>query len=125
LATSTCADQQYSSSDQLFPIKYSGRENLHLEASIDECIVKFTNLLQKYTLGLKMDLATKIQYFTLDVISKVGLGTSFAMLDHDADTDDYLKSSRGPHHRQYRSRSRLQLARALPPHRTLHRPLAA
>lgn len=40
-----------------------------------------------------MDLARKVQYFTLDVISKVGLGTSFGMLRSDNDIDDYLKSS--------------------------------
>jgi cytochrome P450 len=40
-----------------------------------------------------MDLATKVQFFTLDVISKVGLGTAFGMLQADDDIDDYLKSS--------------------------------
>lgn len=40
-----------------------------------------------------MDLATKVQFFTLDVISKVGLGTAFGMLKADHDIDDYLKSS--------------------------------
>ncbi|EOO02301.1 putative cytochrome p450 protein [Phaeoacremonium minimum UCRPA7] len=40
-----------------------------------------------------MDLAKKIQYFTLDVISTVGLGKSFGMLKEDRDVDDYIKSS--------------------------------
>lgn len=40
-----------------------------------------------------MDLAKKIQYFTLDVISAVGLGKTFGMLRSDTDVDDYLKSS--------------------------------
>ncbi|TWU73743.1 hypothetical protein ED733_001485 [Metarhizium rileyi] len=40
-----------------------------------------------------MDLATRVQFFTLDVISKVGLGTAFGMLEADDDIDDYLKSS--------------------------------
>lgn len=39
-----------------------------------------------------MDLAKKIQYFTLDVISTVGLGKSFGMLEEDRDVDDYIKS---------------------------------
>ena len=39
------------------------------------------------------DLAKKIQYFTLDVISSVGLGQEFGMLRTDSDVDDYLKSS--------------------------------
>lgn len=40
-----------------------------------------------------MDLAIKVQYFTLDVISNVGLGAKFGMLQSDSDVDDYLKSS--------------------------------
>ena len=40
-----------------------------------------------------MDLAKKVQYFTLDVISSVGLGKAFGMLQSDHDVDDYLKSS--------------------------------
>jgi cytochrome P450 len=40
-----------------------------------------------------MDLAKKVQYFTLDVISSVGLGKAFGMLQSDRDVDDYLQSS--------------------------------
>ncbi|GKT51749.1 cytochrome P450 monooxygenase lolP1 [Colletotrichum spaethianum] len=40
-----------------------------------------------------MDLAKKVQYFTLDVISAVGLGKTFGMLSSDNDVDDYLKST--------------------------------
>jgi cytochrome P450 len=40
-----------------------------------------------------MDLAKKVQYFTLDVISSVGLGKSFGMLQSDQDVDNYLQSS--------------------------------
>jgi cytochrome P450 len=40
-----------------------------------------------------MDLARKIQYLTLDVISSVGLGRTFGMLRTDSDIDDYIKSS--------------------------------
>jgi cytochrome P450 len=39
-----------------------------------------------------MDLAKKVQYLTLDVISTVGLGNSFGMLKADTDIDDYIKS---------------------------------
>ncbi|KAK8929521.1 hypothetical protein H634G_03911 [Metarhizium anisopliae BRIP 53293] len=77
---------------------YSGRENLDLEASIDECLTQFMHLIRsKYVSSTDnaphMDLATKTQFFTLDVISKVGLGTAFGMLQADHDIDDYLKSS--------------------------------
>ena len=40
-----------------------------------------------------MDLAKKVQYFTLDVISSVGLGKGFGMLKSDCDVDSYLQSS--------------------------------
>lgn len=39
------------------------------------------------------DMARKVQFFTLDVISKIGLGTAFGMLQADHDVDNYLQSS--------------------------------
>lgn len=39
-----------------------------------------------------MDLAKKVQYFTLDVITGVGLGAPFGMLRADADVGGYLSS---------------------------------
>lgn len=39
-----------------------------------------------------MNLATKIQYFTLDVISHVGLGSAFGDLKADEDINGYLAS---------------------------------
>jgi cytochrome P450 len=40
-----------------------------------------------------MDIAKKIQYLTLDVISDVGLGTAFGDLASDSDVNDYLLAS--------------------------------
>jgi cytochrome P450 len=40
-----------------------------------------------------MDLAQKIPFFTLDVISHIGLGTAFGNLKANKDVNDYLKSS--------------------------------
>jgi cytochrome P450 len=40
-----------------------------------------------------MDLSKKVQYFTLDVISSVGLGKAFGMLQSDHDVEDYLQST--------------------------------
>lgn len=40
-----------------------------------------------------MDLAKKVQYFTLDVISGVGLGKTFGMLKSDSDVNEYLSST--------------------------------
>ncbi|KAJ6013104.1 hypothetical protein N7499_012292 [Penicillium canescens] len=77
---------------------YSGRENIQLEGSIDERLQDFLYLIRsKYISSdrrvMPMDLAKKVQYFTLDVISSVGLGKAFGMLQSDHDVDDYLKSS--------------------------------
>ncbi|OJJ07012.1 hypothetical protein ASPVEDRAFT_46392 [Aspergillus versicolor CBS 583.65] len=76
---------------------YSGRENLDLEKSVDERLSELLHLIRsKYlssTCIVPMDLAKKVQYFTLDVISSVGLGKTFGMLQSDTDTDNYLQSS--------------------------------
>lgn len=79
-------------------IKYSGRGNTHLEKSVDERLEEFLNLIRSKYLSsdrrvVPMDLAKKVQYFTLDVISSVGLGKAFGMLESDCDVDDYLQSS--------------------------------
>jgi cytochrome P450 len=78
--------------------QYSGRENHDLESSIDECLRQFLDLLRSKYLSsdekvTPVDMARKVQYFTLDVISKVGLGTAFGMLRSDDDVDNYLQSS--------------------------------
>ncbi|KAL3963284.1 hypothetical protein ACCO45_000288 [Purpureocillium lilacinum] len=78
---------------------YSGRENLHLESSIDERLAEFLALIRaKYVSspdrpGVPLDLGEKVQFFTLDVISGVGLGRPFGMLASDSDVDQYLRSS--------------------------------
>lgn len=40
-----------------------------------------------------MDMAEKVQFFTMDVISAVGFGTCFGMLQNDSDTDNYIEAS--------------------------------
>ena len=40
-----------------------------------------------------MDLAKKVQFLTMDVISTVGLGNPFGMLKADKDINDYIKST--------------------------------
>ncbi|KAL2817624.1 cytochrome P450 [Aspergillus granulosus] len=76
---------------------YSGRENLNLEASVDERLQDFLHLIRTRYISsdrrvVPMDLAEKVQYFTLDVISSVGFGKTFGMLQSDRDVDDYIKS---------------------------------
>ncbi|KAJ5553091.1 hypothetical protein N7494_002469 [Penicillium frequentans] len=77
---------------------YSGRENDQLERAVDEQVHNLLNLVRsKYVSSdhcvVPMDLAKKVQYFTLDVISSVGLGKAFGMLQNDLDVDQYLQSS--------------------------------
>jgi cytochrome P450 len=63
-------------------------------------VKELVDLVRKYavpaastTPSKPMDLAKKIPYFTLDVISHVGLGQPFGDLKADADVKDYLKAS--------------------------------
>lgn len=79
-------------------MQYSGKENLDLEPSIDVIVQQFIHLLQSKYMStddkiVPVDLARKVQFFTLDVISGVGLGKSFGMLEADTDIDAYAKSS--------------------------------
>ena len=65
---------------------------------MNERLEDFLNLIRsKYVSSdreiIPMDLATKVQFFTLDVISSVGLGKAFGMLQRDQDVDNYLQSS--------------------------------
>ncbi|KNG80951.1 cytochrome P450 monooxygenase [Aspergillus nomiae NRRL 13137] len=76
---------------------YSGKENLSLEADIDLRVRDFLDLIRNGYLSTEarakpMDLAKKVQYLTLDVISTVGLGNSFGMLKADQDAHGYIKS---------------------------------
>jgi cytochrome P450 len=80
---------------------YAGKENPTLEPSIDTHVKELIYLIRsKYatsntgaTPSKPMDMATKIQYLTLDVISSVGLGKAFGDLKADDDVNDYLKAS--------------------------------
>lgn len=78
--------------------QYSGRENHDLEAAVDARVQEFVQLVRSKYLSTEqrvvpMELAKKVQYFTLDVISSVGLGRSFGMLVSDKDSHDFIKSS--------------------------------
>ncbi|KAJ4377674.1 hypothetical protein N0V83_000502 [Neocucurbitaria cava] len=80
--------------------KYSGKENPTLEPSIDIHVKELVELVRKYAAptssartSTPMDLAKKIPFFTLDVISHVGLGEPFGNLKANEDLKDYLKSS--------------------------------
>jgi cytochrome P450 len=82
------------------PSQYSGRENLELESSIDDRLLELLQLIRTKYLSdpaagriTPIDLSKKIQFFTMDVISALGMGRPFGMLRADADIDHYIRSS--------------------------------
>jgi hypothetical protein len=81
-------------------IKYSGKENDHLEHSVDTNIALLVQLLDsKYistaTEYKPVDFAPKAQFFTLDVISELAFGKSFGNLEADEDLSSYIKTMEG------------------------------
>ncbi|KAK4464346.1 cytochrome P450 [Cladorrhinum samala] len=77
---------------------YSGRENLELEGDIDRRVQEFLDLIgTKYVStearSRAVDMAKKIQYFTMDVISAVAFGEPFGMLIEDRDIGGFIRSS--------------------------------
>ena len=92
-------EAQHTKRRQQMASGYSGKENLSLESDIDEHVQQLLDLIRsKYlsttTRYTPMDLGSKIQYFTLDVISKIGFGKAFGDLKADADVDNYISSGR-------------------------------
>ncbi|KAK1760102.1 cytochrome P450 [Echria macrotheca] len=79
---------------------YSGKENLSMESTIDTHIAKLVALLESKYLSSAgayrpVDIALKIQFFTLDVISDLAFGRPFGYLDQDADVFDYIRITTG------------------------------
>ena len=76
---------------------YAGKENPRLENDIDERVRDLIDLIErKYictekTPGIQMDLARKIQFFALDVISALAFDQPFGDLIDDEDKFDYVK----------------------------------
>ncbi|KAF2132268.1 cytochrome P450 [Dothidotthia symphoricarpi CBS 119687] len=77
---------------------YAGKENPTLESDIDDRIATLVSLIrQKYVSHggamQPMDLARKIQFFTLDVITQLAYGKPFGYLEGDHDVYEYVKNS--------------------------------
>ncbi|KAJ4350772.1 hypothetical protein N0V95_004449 [Ascochyta clinopodiicola] len=90
-------EQKHTKRRQQMAAGYSGKENLSLEPDVDGRLQELLTLIRsKYvstSAGSRpMDLARKVQYFTLDVISTIGFGEAFGDLQADADLNDYIKS---------------------------------
>ncbi len=67
-----------------------------MEMTIEAQISKLVGLIETKYLSAggsyrPMDLAQKVQYFTLDVISNLAFGQAFGYLEQDDDVFDYIK----------------------------------
>ena len=74
-------------------MKYSGKEVENLEKKIDDSVQKLMNLINSYVSENKpFDLARKVHYFTIDVISDLAFGHPFGDLVSDSDMHEYIKN---------------------------------
>ncbi|KAF9872377.1 cytochrome P450 [Colletotrichum karsti] len=72
---------------------YSGKEVDNFETKIDENIIRFMGLIDKYlSEGKPLDFGLKAQYFTLDVISDLAFGEPFGDLASDSDVHEYIQT---------------------------------
>lgn len=92
-------DREHTELRNRMSLGYSGKENFHLEQDVDEQLLKLFELINsKYVARPKdgvfrtVDLSRITSFFTLDTISKVAFGTTFAFLDRDEDPFGYLKN---------------------------------
>ena len=75
--------------------QYSGKENVHLEESIDDHILDLVKLIEDKYLSdgsslRPIDFARKAQFLTLDIITDIAFGETFGDLKADEDLHDYL-----------------------------------
>lgn len=75
---------------------YAGKENPSLAEGIDSQVQALVDFLRRKYISrdsnLKpVDLATAVQYFTLDALTKVAYGYAFGYLETDSDVHDYIK----------------------------------
>ncbi len=76
---------------------YSGKDNPRLEQDLDECVLDFVGLIRKKYVTpekdepIKMELARKVQYFTVDTITQLSFSGKFHDLRDDKDHLGYLE----------------------------------
>ncbi|KAH9427915.1 Cytochrome P450 monooxygenase aba1 [Pyricularia oryzae] len=81
---------------------YAGRDNRNLESDIDDQLRRLIGLLERKYLSSggddssfrPVDMATTMQYFTLDSITKLAYSSAFGFLDLDTDVYGYIKAIR-------------------------------
>lgn len=73
---------------------YTGKEVVTIENKIDNRILDFDLLVQKYIAkNERLDFAEKVQYFTLDSLTDIAFGFPFGFLIKDEDLYEYNKIS--------------------------------
>lgn len=77
---------------------YGGKENPTVEADIDDQLAGLMALIRRKYLSTDsqlqpMDFAHRIQFFTLDVITKIAYGRAFGYLATDSDVHGYIASA--------------------------------
>lgn len=76
--------------------QYAGKDNEALETAIDQEIHAFLNLLEHKYISTDrefrpVDMARKVQYLTLDVITSLAFGQKFGYIDQDTDVHSYIQ----------------------------------
>lgn len=77
---------------------YGGKENPTIEEGIDEQLANLHALIQRKYISTDtdfrpIDLATVIQYFTLDALTRIAYGKEFGYLETDSDVHAYIETS--------------------------------
>ncbi|KAM0331502.1 hypothetical protein ACHAQA_003179 [Verticillium albo-atrum] len=77
---------------------YGGKDVEGVEESIDVGVDRFIRLIEDKYLSTRteyrpVDFARKVQYMTLDIISKIAFGESFGFMDADDDKYGYIKTT--------------------------------
>ncbi|KAK4235349.1 Pisatin demethylase [Achaetomium macrosporum] len=97
-AFSTLDDQVHETLRAKLMPGYSGKDVDNLHQLIDEQVAGLVSLLETKYLSTEtdfkpVDLARKVQYFTLDVISSLAFGKAFGYLKADADLFSYIQTT--------------------------------
>lgn len=98
-AFSTLDDQVHETLRAKLMPGYGGKDVDNLEHQIDKQVAGLVNLLETKYLSTTdgdhkpVDLARKVQYFTLDVISALAFGTELGYLATDRDLFDYIQTT--------------------------------
>jgi hypothetical protein len=77
---------------------YSGKGNPSLEAAVDSQIESFISLIRRKYLStettvIPLDLGHKMQYLTMDVITKLAYGEEFGYSKTDSDVHEFLQNT--------------------------------